>query len=414
MQLGFRKYRLYAIMTALLAYFFVFFVRTALTVVQTDLQTAFSLTASQFSTLTSLYFYTYAFMQVPAGVLVDFWGPRKTIAVGMLLAAAGSVLFAVAPSYHLLLLGRFIATVGVSPVYISTLKLNDRWFLPSEFIALTGLTTFMGNLGALASSAPLAVLVSHVGWRLSFGLVAAVTALVGIAAFLLVKDSPSAAGFEDFRSVKPLTWKETFEGLLSTLKKREIWFPTAIFFFAFTPLMTHQAAWGARMIQSMFGLGKISASYMVMLISVGFMVGALLAGPTSNKMGEFKFVKTYLTMYALLWVAVLTAQSWNPNWFYGWFFLMGFTATGYTPVWHWAKQIAGAEYSGIGMSIANGGGFLGAALGQILYGVTLDLLGWKNNPIVAFTTGNALLAVFAVLAVVSAFLYHKNRAPKSL
>jgi len=140
---SFKRTRNMTVFAGLAAYFFVFFVRTSLNVVQSDLQFTFGLSASQFSLLTSLYFYTYALMQVPAGVLIDYWGPRKSISLAMILASVGSWIFASAPSFSVLLWGRFISALGVSPVYIAVLKLNSSWFLPVEFIALTGITTFM-------------------------------------------------------------------------------------------------------------------------------------------------------------------------------------------------------------------------------------------------------------------------------
>jgi len=168
-------------------------------------------------------------MQVPAGVLIDYWGPRKSISLAMILASVGSWIFASAPSFLVLLWGRFISALGVSPVYIAVLKLNSSWFLPVEFIALTGITTFIGNLGALVSSGPLAVLVSKVGWRNSFYAVGVITAIISVAAFFLIKDKPSLVGFEDLKEETQLTWKETLEGLKKVLRNRQIWFPTLLF-----------------------------------------------------------------------------------------------------------------------------------------------------------------------------------------
>jgi sugar phosphate permease len=96
---SFTRLRSTVLFSALAAYFFVFFVRTSLNVVQPDLQSAFSLSASQFSTLASVYFYTYALMQVPAGALIDYWGPRRSIALAMFIASIGSLLFASSTSY---------------------------------------------------------------------------------------------------------------------------------------------------------------------------------------------------------------------------------------------------------------------------------------------------------------------------
>jgi len=344
-------------------------------------------------------------MQVPAGVLIDYWGPRKSISLAMVLASVGSWIFASARSFPVLLLGRFISALGVSPVYIAVLKLNSSWFLPAEFVALTGITTFIGNLGALVSSAPLAVLVSKIGWRNSFYAVGVITALIGVAALLLIKDKPSLAGFEDLKEETQLTWKETMNGLKTVLSRRQIWFPTLIYFFSLAPIMTLQAAWGVPLLQNLAHTSKITASYSVMLIAVGFMVAALLSGILTAKMGEFKFAKVFLGTNMILMFVLLTASRW-PFWCYPiWFFLTGFTSAGYMPVWNWGKEIAGSRFSGIGMALVNGGGFLGAAFGQLFYGVVLDLLTWEQQPVLAFNMSNLLLAFSSVLALVSLIMF---------
>jgi MFS family permease len=402
---SFTRLRSTVLFSALAAYFFVFFVRTSLNVVQPDLQSAFSLSASQFSTLASVYFYTYALMQVPAGALIDYWGPRRSIALAMFIASIGSLLFASSTSYSTLLLGRFISALGVSPVYVAVLKLNSSWFMPIEFVTLTGLTMFIGNLGALVSSAPLALLVSHVGWRFSFFLIGILTLFVSVLVLFFVNDKPSQMGFEDISLSKPLSWKETMEGLRIVSGKRQIWFPTLIYFFSLAPVMTLQAAWGVPMLQHLASMGKVTASYIVMLIAVGFMISALISGILTARIGELKFAKLFLGLNALLWLAVLSAYMW-PTWlFVVWFLLIGFTSAGYIPVWQWGKEIAGSNFSGIGMAIVNSGGFLGAAFGQLFYGIVLDLLKWKQFPITAFTMANLMLAFSSMLAFLSLLLY---------
>jgi len=94
--------------------------------------------------------------------------------------------------------------------------------------------------------------------------------------------------------------------------------------------MTLQAAWGVPMVQNLAHAGKISASYSVMLIAIGFMTAALLSGLLTAKMGEFKFAKISLGMNMILMFSLLTASMW----LFGaipMVFLIGFTSAGYMP-----------------------------------------------------------------------------------
>jgi len=82
------------------------------------------------------------------------------------------------------------------------------------------------------------------------------------------------------------------------------------------------------------------------------------------------------------------------------------------PVWNWGKEIAGSRFSGIGMALVNGGGFLGAAFGQLFYGIVLDLLTWKQQPVLAFNMSNLLLAFSSVLALVSLIMFESAQRSK--
>ena len=79
-----------------LAYFFVYFHRFALSIVAVDIDKAFKPSASLMGILGSVYFYCYAFMQFPAGLISDSLGPRKGVTFFLIIASLGSVLFGIA------------------------------------------------------------------------------------------------------------------------------------------------------------------------------------------------------------------------------------------------------------------------------------------------------------------------------
>jgi MFS family permease len=125
--------------------------------------------------LSSAYFYPYALMQIPTGLLSDSWGPRRTISLFLIIACAGSVLLGMASSPFWAVTGRVLVGLGVSTLFVCTLKILSQWFHAREFATMTGLFMALGGLGYLAAAGPLAFLSSRIGWRTSFLFVGGIT-----------------------------------------------------------------------------------------------------------------------------------------------------------------------------------------------------------------------------------------------
>ena len=109
---GLLRYQVFAVIC--LSYILVYFHRLCPAVLALDMQESFQASGTLLGVLGSAYFYPYAAMQLPVGLLVDSWGPRRTVATFFLLAAAGSVLMGLAPNLGIAVLGRLLVGVGVS------------------------------------------------------------------------------------------------------------------------------------------------------------------------------------------------------------------------------------------------------------------------------------------------------------
>lgn len=114
--------------TLIIANFINFLQRVGLTVVADRVMAEFGLTAVAFGTLASIYFYVYAAMQVPAGIMVETLGSRKTIVLGCLSAGLGSILFGLAPSFLAAYVGRLLVGLGVSIMWLCTIRVITEWF----------------------------------------------------------------------------------------------------------------------------------------------------------------------------------------------------------------------------------------------------------------------------------------------
>ena len=185
-----RQYRWIIFWVLAFGYVLVYFHRLCPAVVAVDmmkdLQTGGGLTGF----LSAAYFYSYAVMQLPAGLLSDSWGPRNTITVFFLVAFFGSVMLGFASSATMAIAGRLLVGVGVAMLFVPTMKILSEWFTPVEFAPMTGILMAMGGIGSLSAATPLVLLSEAIGWRMSFVAVGVLTLVLSLLVWIFVRDCP--------------------------------------------------------------------------------------------------------------------------------------------------------------------------------------------------------------------------------
>src|SRR5256885_3036869 len=153
-------------------YFLSFFFRNVNAIISKDLAQEFALPPADLGFLTSMYLAAFAAFQLPLGVLLDRYGPRRVVAALMCSAAAGALLFAAARDVAMLSIGRALVGLGVSAGLMGAIKAFSLWFPLARLATLNGLYLAVGGLGALAATAPAEWLALAMGWRGLFFLLA--------------------------------------------------------------------------------------------------------------------------------------------------------------------------------------------------------------------------------------------------
>ena len=171
-------------------YVLVYFHRLCPAVVAVDMMKDLNAGGALTGFLSAAYFYPYALMQLPAGLLSDSWGPRKTITLFFIIAFAGSVILGFAPSVFLAILGRTLVGIGIAMLFVATMKVLAEWFKKKEFAMMTGILMAMGGLGSLTATVPLALLSGWIGWRFSFVFVGILTLVLAVMIWVFVYDRP--------------------------------------------------------------------------------------------------------------------------------------------------------------------------------------------------------------------------------
>ena len=367
-----------------LAYLFVYFHRLSLSVVADNIVKDFNMSAGTMGLLGSIYFYCYAAMQLPAGLLSDSIGPRKTVTIFLLVASAGSVIFGLAPDIHTAFVGRVLVGFGVSMVFIPTMKILSQWFRSHEFASMAGILNAVGGVGALAATWLLAFMSSSMGWRTSFVIIGCCTLFLVLMVWLVVRDRPQDRGWPSILTIENMETQSNtkpveiglLEGAGRVLSNKYFW-PVAIwFFFDCGIFFGFGALWGGPYLMHVYGMSQAETGAVLSMIAYGMIVGSPLLGFLSDKVLKSRkkpFVICTSILACLLLCLYLAPAGLPRPALYAIFFVfalcssaivvIGFTTT---------KELFPVEIAGTSVGTVNLFPFLGGAVFMPLLGQVLD------------------------------------------
>jgi len=401
------------------AFFIVFFHRYSTAVVADDLVRALNLSGAELSNLASMYFYAYALMQIPSGILADYLGPRRTSAYGMSLAAVGSVIFGLSQTVFMAYAGRLIVGLGVSVVFVSTLKAQSVWFKAKEFASISGLTSVIGNLGGVSATVPLALTVIALGWRTTFLLIGAVSVLIAVLVYIVVRDKPEDLSLPPQNPLPEGPPVKVGAGLMSVLRNPQTWIGTVILTGVMGGINSISGLWGIPYLMHVYDLTKTQASNYILAMTLGVMVGSPLMGYLADKLGRRKpIILAGAGLYTAIWAYLLTLGQGKPPlaMLYALFFGVGLVGVSFILTFATAKEANHPSLSGIAISVVNTGGFFGAAVFNLVIGALLDArweglvrAGTKIYPINAYRAAFSVYLIAGLVAVLFAFSLKEKR-----
>ncbi len=303
------RYRWLIFWVLALSYVLVYFHRLCPAVVAVDMMRDLHAGGALLGLLSSAYFYPYALMQLPAGLLSDSWGPRRTISVFFTVAFVGSLLLGLAPSPLWAIVGRSLVGLGVSMLFVPTMKTLAEWFRIREFATMTGILMAMGGIGTLTATMPLALLSTWIGWRLSFVVVGIITLLLAILVWLFVRDRPADLGWPS--PSEPSGPTPPAIGLLEGMKRvityPRFW-PVAIwFFFDCAVFFSFGGLWGGPYLMQVYGFSKAQAGQILSMLAIGMIVGSPILSFLSNRVFQGRKPVLVLSSFVLLCLTALLA-----------------------------------------------------------------------------------------------------------
>jgi sugar phosphate permease len=397
-----------------------FFQRVAPAVITHELMAEFALSAAALGNLSALYFYTYVAIQIPTGVLVDHWGPRRVLTIGALLAAAGTLMFALASAYLVVGTGRLLVGAGVGVAFVSMLKLATHWVPASRFALISGLALACGSLGGISAGVPLRLAVDALGWRWVMLVAGIATALLAVATWLVVRDDPRERGFRSYSGTSPASKRHSMlGGIREVFRYRNVWL-NFIGCGAITgPMLAFGGLWGVPFLSSQYGLSIAQAAFVTSVMLVAWAFGSPIAGALSDRMHRRKLpILVGGGLAAVLWAVLIYVPGLPYPLLIMIMVGLGLASGVVVIGFAFCKESAPPTLAGTASGVANMGNMLGGMAMQPLIGLLLDL-GWNgamagNVRAYAFSTyaGGFTLMLVWLLAGVVAFGFARETHAK--
>lgn len=397
-------------------YFFVCLHRISTTVIAHDLFLAFSADATALGLMSSSYFYLYAAVQPPVGVLSDTLGPRRVITIFTLIACVGAMIFGIAPNMTMATVGRALIGLGVGGVFVPALKIFSKWYRVREFAGVTGIFLAIGNAGNLSASLPLTYLVLLLGWRMSFLAIGAVSFLLAMLCWGVLRNKPEDKGWQAIEvGENPLSMDSegisedtrTHKRLGIVFSKPSFWMVTISYFFFGGPSLTFQGLWAVPYLMDVYGYSRVQAGGLLMMIPLGFIIGAITFGHLADRVSFSRkgFLLSSLGLGLSSW-AIFFLSGAKPNSFFlvPLFLMIGCCGGGSGPLYMTImKELFPPWLMGTAVGLTNPAPFLSTAVFQAFTGFMMDMVGRSGSvyPLDAYYHVFIFFFISMITAVVS-------------
>ncbi|MGM0425985.1 MAG: MFS transporter [Thermodesulfobacteriota bacterium] len=388
-----------------------FYQRVAPAVMTDQLMAGFGIGATELGNLSAFYFYSYVAMQIPTGILADYWGPRKLLTTGAFIAALGAFLFALAPSILMAKLGRLLIGGSVGVAWVTLLKLSMHWFPPHRFAMTNGLALLCGLVGAVSAGVPLRILVENFGWRPVMFFSAVGALLIAIALGIVVRDDPSSRGYVGFSSVEKHQGF-SFHALFSSLKTvagfKNTWLLSLAPSGVAGPILAFSGLWGVPFFSTHYGLSPAQSAALTSTLLVAWGLGGPVLGALSDGIGRRKalYVAGCITS-SCGWTVILFVPKLPVLFLTFLVLLVGFASGSMVLGFAFIRESVPPMFSGTASGICNMGVMTGPMVLQPVMGWIMDKSwdgmlenGTRIYPMGAYQSAFALMLGWSIVAAV--------------
>jgi MFS family permease len=368
------------------------FLRNSVGVIAPNLANELGLSASEVGLLSSVFFFSFAAAQIPLGVALDRYGPRRCMLWCAVIAILGALLFAVAASPFWLITARVLMGLGSSCYLMAPLALYAKRFPPDRFATLVGIQIGLGTVGTLLATAPFAFAVELIGWRMSFVVITGVVIAAAILVAVVVKedkDGPSRPGE---------TLREGFKGTLAAMRVRSFWAVFAAQLACYSSFVVVVGLWGGPYLTHIYGYSLTERGNMLFVAVLAQIVGSIVWGASDRLFHSYKIpILTGLLLTAATLGITAIVGVLHPIALFSFFIAIGLFPAVLSVIVAHGKSLFPPSLVGRGMTLMNMGAMGGVFVSQTVTGLIIDQFPAVNG-------GYALIAYRVVFASQAAFI----------
>lgn len=302
-------------------YFLSYLYRVVNAVIAPDLVGELSLAPASLGLLTAVYFITFASFQLPLGILLDRYGPRKVEACLLLFAGLGAYIFSQSTSLTGLIVGRALIGFGVSSCLMAAFKAYTLWFPKDKWPLVNGFQMAAGGLGALAATSPVEFALGFTDWRGLFVILAIATIASATVVFFVVPEKKIPAGDD--------TIGQQLDGIKQIFTSKTFWSLAPLTTASQAAFLSIQGLWSGPWLKHIAGYNRADTAHTLFLVALAMIVGFVSIGWLTQWLGKRDISTTQtavtgmsLFMFAQLLLIILPITVATPVWV-----LFGFTGT---------------------------------------------------------------------------------------
>lgn len=349
-------------------YSYEYILRILPSVMESELSAHYHLLSSGFGGLSAFYYYAYVPMQIPVGLLMDKYGPRRLLTLACLLCALGTYLFAATDMFYVAALGRFMVGLGSSFAFVGVLKLATMWLPEDRLAFVAGSAAALGTIGAWLGDYYLGMFVHSMGWVETTNFMSAFGFGLVVLLYFFIKDR---ADSDD--SVPERDFASTFYDLAIIAKNKQIWVNGFYGCLVYLPTTVLAELWGIPYLTHAQSMSAMSAEAANGMIFLGFTLGAPIMGTLSDKFHNRKLpmsigaIGAFCAITLVMYMPGLTEQNVRCL-----LFMLGICYGSQAIVFAVGRELAPKRAAGTAMAFTNMVVMLGGMFLQPLVGVLLD------------------------------------------
>ncbi len=394
-------------------YCYEFLLRIIPGALQSELSAAFGhISASAFGQLSAFYYFAYSPMQMPVGMLMDRFGPRRLLSFACLCCTIGSLMFSYSSSLLIAGSGRFLVGFGSSFAFVGVLSLALHWLPRHYFSLVAGLITTLGMLGLVYGEVKITEMAVTMGLPYVLSMMVIIGLVLTLLIFLLVRDGPGGSHMK----AQPLP--DFFRNVIKVLVSPQVWLIGFVGACLYTSLSVFGELWGKSYLEQAHHLTKVEAAKAISCMFLGWAVGAPIAGYLSDRSGRrvlplvIGAVAAFICICLILYCPGLSHTTLNLL-----LFLYGVFSGTELIVFIMAKENSGAQLSGTVFAATNMIVTLGGVIFQPLVGKLLDTFGDSGlvngehiYTVIDYQVALSILPISLLLVTIAAFFLKDHRS----